>query len=152
MKSYLFAFAVLAIALTSAIGCDNNAATTEEAPERTTHVHRHGPILNGEMFDFDSDYTAEAQRVSGGDIIRIAILDKEGKKEARVLTESLTVRRKDEVFVMTPSPDDETTDEGSYLFELNDKDFAIAWSLGIEVEMKVGDKMYKGTLGSFEPH
>ena len=104
------------------------------------------------MFDFDSDYTAEAQRVSGGDIIRIAILDKEGKKEARVLTESLTVRRKDEVFVMTPSPDDETTDEGSYLFELNDKDFAIAWSLGIEVEMKVGDKMYKGTLGSFEPH
>ena len=157
MKSYLLAFAVLAMALTAATGCENTTATaTDDGPKKTTHVHRHGPVLNGEMFDFDSDYAAEAQRVKGGNIIRIAILDGEGKKSARVPIETLTVRRAsgtdDQEFTLTPSPDEETTDEGTFLFELNDEDFALAWSLGIEVEMTVGDKTYKGTLPAFEPH
>ena len=160
MKTPIFALIPLAIVIAATCGCKQSVVEADGSDTSgiTTHVHRHGPVLNGEMFDFDSDYAAEAQHVKGENIIRIAILDGEGKKLARVKTDSITVRRVDVTeknereFTLTTSPDDEATEDGSYLFELDDEDFALAWSLGIEVEMTVGGKVYKGILPAFQPH
>ena len=157
-------FASLAIVTFASTGCN------DAAPEKDDHGHTHedgghdhgisaddhpahGPN-HGHIFELDSpDHCVEWCKFKDNDVIKMHVLDKEGKKATPVKIDS---------FVVTPmagnddlsfelkaeKPDDEGK---SSVYMLDDKDLSIAIPLGVNIEIKMGDKTMKGKIAAHEP-
>jgi len=152
-----FFLAGLALIMFAAVGCENPEAGHGghghgELAHELEHDHpAHGPF-GGHIFPLDTDeYQAEWKKYSDNTIIRMYMLDAEGKKAAPVAVESFTVTPKvgegAEPFVLAP----EDSENGmASVYMLDDANLAIAIPLGVNIEIKMGDKTIKGEIKSHE--
>lgn len=81
------------------------------------------------------------------------ILDAAGKEAVAQKVDSFTVTPKvgnDETgFVLEPeSPDEQGL---SAVYVLDDQELSIAVPLGVDIEIKIGDKVFKGEIKAHEP-
>jgi uncharacterized protein involved in copper resistance len=118
------------------------------------HDHdAHGPN-GGHMFELTpNDLSAEWTHSSSNNIIKVFILNKDGKANETVKCDKV---------VITPLSGNNTTpfelpavepkDGASAEFMLDSKDLNVAMTLGVKVEIKVGDKTYSGKIAPHAPH
>ncbi|MFM7117624.1 MAG: hypothetical protein ACKO0N_13395 [Planctomycetota bacterium] len=152
-------------------GCDNPAASTAKpnsnpkAADKHDHDHdhdhkagdhdhdAHGPN-GGHMFELTpNDLAAEWTHSSSNNIIKVFVLNKDGKANEAVKCDKV---------VITPLSGNNTTpfelpavepkDGASAEFMLDSKDLNVAMTLGVKVEVKVGDKTYSGKIAPHAPH
>ncbi len=110
---------------------------------------------NGHLIDFGSDpFKAEWVHYNDNDIIRIYVLDQEGKANRAVKADRVVVTRKAgaetvefELEAEAPNADGESA---SYMRE--DKELAIAMTLGVEVIIEVDGQTHNGKIPAHEPH
>ena len=88
------------------------------------------------------------------DIIRIYVLDAEGKANLPIRADEVTIKRTagKEVVSFTLEPEDANEQGEAAAYMLEDKELTIAISLGVEVEIKVGDEVHRGKIPPHEPH
>jgi len=113
----------------------------------------HGPF-GGHIFDLDSeDYQAEWKKYKDNNIIRMYLLDGEGKKEVAAKVDSFIVKPqagKDDVqFELTAENPDENGASATYM--LDDEQLTIAIPLGVDIEIKMGDQVLKGQIKAHKP-
>lgn len=118
------------------------------------HDHpAHGPN-GGHMFALTpNDLSAEWTHSSSNDIIKVFVLNKEGKANSPVKCDKV---------VITPLSGNNTTpfelpavepkDGASAEFMLDSKELNVAMTLGVKVEVKAGDKTYTGEIAPHAPH
>ncbi len=121
------------------------------------HAHddhpAHGPF-GGHIFPIDSsDYQGEWKKYKDNNIIRMYLLDSEGKKEVAVKVDSFIVKpqagKGDVVFELTAEEPDENGASATYM--LDDEELTIAIPLGVDIEIKMGDKTLKGQIKAHKP-
>ncbi len=154
----------LALLMFAAVGCENPEAGNGHDHEHGEHDHDHdghghahdhpphGPN-GGHIFPLDTDgYQAEWKKYSDNNMIRIYILDAEGKKAMPIAADSFTVTPKvgegDLSFTLLP---ENPTDGLSPVYALDDRDLAVAIPLGVDIEIKMGDKTIKGEIKAHQP-
>ena len=154
----LAAFAVIVFA---SVGCEKPEEGTPAKDEHaqgdghgSAHDHPpHGPF-NGHIFDLDSpDHQGEWKKYKDNNIIRMYILDGEGKKAAPEKVDSFIVKPqagKDEV-VYELAAEDADENGASATYMLDDNALTIAIPLGVDIEIKIGDKTIKGQIKAHEP-
>ena len=113
----------------------------------------HGPN-GGHPLKFDAgDFSAEWTHSNDNDIIRLIFLDKAGKANKFVKADSVTMRRTkgdEEVFTLDP---ENATEEGmTDRFMIDSKDLNIAMSLGVTVEVKMGETVSTAVIPPHEKH
>lgn len=169
MRFLKLALPLCALSLFIFSGCDKPAASNakpnantktadkhdhDHDHEHADHDHpAHGPN-GGHMFKLTpDDLSAEWTHSSSNDIIKVFVLNKEGKANAAVKCDKV---------VITPVSGNNTTpfelpavepkDGASAEFMLDSKDLNVAMTLGVKVEIKVGDKSYVGEIAPHAPH
>jgi hypothetical protein len=160
-----------ALSLFIVSGCDKPAASnakpnsSTKAADKHDHDHdhdhkegdhdhaAHGPN-GGHMFELTpNDLSAEWTHSSSNNIIKVFVLNKDGKANEAVKCDKV---------VITPLSGNNTTpfelpavepkDGASAEFMLDSKDLNVAMTLGVKVEVKVGDKTYAGQIAPHAPH
>lgn len=157
--------AVIALAVFASVGCDDHhsdhdpdngshAGHNHEADDHSADDHpAHGPF-GGHIFKLDtSDFQGEWKKYKDNDVIKMYVLDAAGKKAAPLKIDSFVVTPKvgndDSSFTLEPEePDD---DGASAVYWLDNKDLSIAIPLGVDIEIKIGDKTYKGEIKAHQP-
>lgn len=171
MRSFKLVLPLCALSLFVFGGCDkpttgtptkptaNNKAADDHDHDHADHDHAaheqpvHGPN-DGHMFKLTpSDLTAEWTHSSSNNIIKVFVLNKEGKANQAVKCEKV---------VITPLSGNNTTpfelpavepkDGAAAEFMLDSKDLNVAMTLGVKVEVKDGDKTYTGQIAPHAPH
>lgn len=173
MRSYKLALTVLALALFAASGCDNPSAQSANKPagnnkaadkhdhDHDDHKHddhaghaAHGPN-DGHMFTLSpDDLTAEWTHSSSNDIIKVFVLNKEGKANQPIKCEQVTITPlsgNDVTPFNLPAVEPNANGEAAE-FMLDSKQLNVAMTLGVKVEFKVGDKTYSGEIAPHAPH
>ena len=158
-----FFLAALALFMFAAVGCENpkadgdgHAAHEHDGHEHDGHGHdhdhpAHGPN-GGHIFPMDTDeYQAEWKKYMDNNKIRMYILDAEGKEAAPIAVDSFTVTPKVGEGVEPFELEAEDPKDGmSAVYMLDDARLAIAIPLGVNIEIKMGDKTIKGEIKSHE--
>ena len=84
---------------------------------------------------------------------KMYLLDAAGKKEVAQKVDSFTVTPKvgseEEGFTLVAEKADEQGLSAVYM--LDDQQLSIAIPLGVDIEIKIGDKVYKGEIKAHEP-
>jgi hypothetical protein len=114
----------------------------------------HGPN-GGHLFEFaDGDYHGEWKHFNDNFVIKVFILDKEGKKNQAVAAESVTIKPTagDETAEFSLDPDSPDDDGNAFSYSLDSQDLSIAMNLGVVVEMKLGGKTYTAKIPAHAPH
>lgn len=154
-----FFLAGLALFMFAAVGCGNPEAGRAGGPGEHGHDHdhaghdhpAHGPS-GGHIFPLDTDqYRAEWKKYMDNNVIKMIILDAAGKKAVPVAVDSFTVTPKVgegiEPFVLQA----ENPENGmASVYMLDDAELAIAIPLGVDIEIKMGNKTIKGEIKSHE--
>ncbi len=156
--------ACLAIATFSVVGCDNG--TTKQADKKVDphagHDHSsddpddhpaHGPF-GGHVFDLDTtEHQVEWKKYKDNDMIRMYVLDGKGKEATPIKVDSFIVTPKigDDGISFNLEPEAADENGVTAIYVLDDKDLSIAIPIGVDVEIKVGDKTYKGEIKSHDP-
>ena len=156
----------LALACFTLTGCekttdDGTTAAKSAADHGHDHEaddhedHAHGPN-GGHPFKFaEGDYQGEWKHYNDNHVIRVYILDAEGKKNTPVKADSVTISRltgdADEPSFML-DPEEPNEDGEAVVYSLDSQDLAIAMNLNVKIEMKVGDKTYTAEIAEHEPH
>jgi len=167
MRTTALFLAGIALACFTMTGCEpaggtgtasgTKAATDKQGEEGHDHDHdepAHGPN-GGHTFKFaEGDYMGEWKHYNDNHIIRVYVLDADGKKNAPVNADSVTITRSAGEDAATFTLDaEEPTDSGeAAVYSLDDQDLAIAMNLGVKVEMKIGDKTYTSEIAAHAPH
>lgn len=113
----------------------------------------HGPF-GGHVFDIDSpDHQVEWKKYKDNNIIRMYLLDGEGKKAVEEVVDSFVVTPqagKDDVsFELAAENPNDSGASSTYMLE--DEDLTIAIPLGVDVAIKIGDKTFKGQIKAHKP-
>ncbi len=114
----------------------------------------HGPN-GGHLFEFEGgDYHGEWKHYNDNFVIRVYILDKDGKKNQAVAAEYVTIKRAtgDDGAEFTLDPESPDDDGNAVVYSLDSQDLTIAMNLGVKVEMKLGDKTYTANIPAHAPH
>lgn len=118
-----------------------NKKTKKPAPK---HGHRHG-IHGGHIFEFDSaDFVGEWTQKTKSNLVRIYLLNVEATKEFPVNAESLIVKKGESIFSLDPVSVDNLGQTS--VFELDEKELAIAINLGVTVSLFANEKEYSGEI------
>ena len=168
MRTLALFTAGLAIACFAFAGCE--PTTDNSSGEGTTETkaddghghdhshdggHAHGPN-GGHPFTFDNgeEYQGEWKHYGDNHIIRLYILDAEGKNVA-VKADSVTITRltgdADEASFTLDAEDPNENGE-AVVYSLDSQDLKIAMNLKVKVEMKIGDKTYTAEIAEHQPH
>ena len=164
--------AMLAVAVFAVSGCDStggNGKTNGGAANNADHDHdhdhdhgddhdhadhpAHGPF-GGHIFALEpNDMQGEWKKYTDSNVIKMYLLDAAGKKEVAQKVDSFTVTPKvgndEEGFTLEAEKLD---DQGlSAVYMLDDQNLSIAIPLGVDIEVKIGDKVYKGEIKAHEP-
>lgn len=112
----------------------------------------HGPN-HGHVFSLDADNVkGEWVKYPDNDTIRMFILD-EKDANAPLKVDSFMVTPKvgadAEGFALEADSPNEAGESASY--SLDDKELSIAIPMGVDIEIKVGDKTYKGEIKAHKP-
>ncbi|MFK7767898.1 MAG: hypothetical protein AB8B55_11805 [Mariniblastus sp.] len=167
-------FAGLAICLFAATGCDDSGTTKAGSGSTSTHEDDHGHSHDGDdahdheehdhpdhgpygghIFPIDSDeYQGEWKKYKDNDVIRMYILNSDKKPKAVALNvDSFVVIPQagsgDEKFELEAEKPDENG--AASVFMLEDKALSMAIPLGVDIEIKVGDKVIKGQIKAHKP-
>ncbi len=170
MRTTALFLAGIALACFAMTGCDTAGGTGtasgtktasedghdhgENGHEHEEGGHAHGPN-GGHPFKFaEGGYQGEWKHYNDNHIIRVYVLDADGKKNAPVKADSVTITRSAGEDAATFTLDaEEPTDSGeAAVYSLDDQDLAIAMNLGVKVEMKIGDKTYTSEIAAHAPH
>ncbi|MEL7499617.1 MAG: hypothetical protein AAFN77_18585 [Planctomycetota bacterium] len=154
----LLAIVALAAGCNDADDPGNGNGTTAENHDGHGHDHGHehpphGPN-GGHIFKLDSDgHSGEWCKFKDNDIIKMHLLDAEGKKAVPMKVDSFVVKplagNDDVSFEFAAENAD---DEGmASTFMLDDEDLSMAISLGVSIEIKSGDTVMKGKIDAHEP-
>ncbi len=141
---------------------DHDAEHAHDADDHTGHdddtdSHAdhpdHGPF-GGHVFKLDtSEFQGEWKKYKDNDVIKMYLLDATGKKAAPLKVDSFIVTSKvgndDAGFTLEPEEPD--AEGATAVYSLDDKDLSIAIPLGVDIEIKVGDKVYKGEIKAHQP-
>ena len=125
-----------------------------EGHDHDEHADIHGPN-GGHMFKFDSGdkYQGEWTHSNANDIIRVYVLDSTGKKPVPVKAEVSVVPMAGADKTPFELEPDAANDAGeSAVYSLDDKNLFIAFSIGVKIEMKVGEEVYVAKIDAHEPH
>lgn len=155
--------AALAVVVFASVGCDN-PETAGDKPAKDDHSHEgdlghahdhppHGPA-GGHIFDLDSDdYQAEWKKYKDNSVIRMYILDGAGKKAVPVKVDSFIVKpqagKEDVSFELAAEEANENGETAVYM--LDDDALFTAIPLGVDIEIKMGDKTLKGQIKAHKP-
>ena len=152
--------ATLALVMFVSVGCEEPGAGAgggEGGHAHAGHAHAHdhpahGPN-GGHIFPLDTDeFQAEWKKYSDNNVIKICILDATGSKSMPIAAESVTITPKageGDVSFVLPA---ESPENGlASFFKLDDADLALGIPLGVDIEIKVGDKTIKGEIKAHEP-
>ena len=119
------------------------------------HGHDHPPHgpNGGHIFDLDSkDYSVEWCKFKDNDVIKMHILGSDNKNTA-IKVDSFTVTplagNDDLKFELTAENADD--DGKASTFMLDNADLCTAIPLGVAIEIKSGDKTFKGEIDAHEP-
>ena len=161
--------AVLAVAVFAVNGCDSsggsgtsNGGAASNADHDHDHDHDHGDHADhpahgpfgGHIFALEpNDMQGEWKKYTDSNVIKMYLLDAAGKKEVPQKVDSFVVTPKvgnDEGgFTLEPeNPDDMGV---SAVYMLDDQELSIAIPLGVDIEIKIGDKVFKGEIKAHEP-
>ena len=171
--------AVLAVAVFAVNGCDSsggsgtsNGGAASNADHDHDHDHDHGDDHGDHDHDHDhadhpahgpfgghifalepNDMQGEWKKYTDSNVIKMYLLDAAGKKEVPQKVDSFVVTPKvgnDEGgFTLEPeNPDDMGV---SAVYMLDDQELSIAIPLGVDIEIKIGDKVFKGEIKAHEP-
>jgi hypothetical protein len=169
MRCFSFCLALVALGLFIVAGCDNpagNNKTNNKAASGEKHDHdhdhdhaahehaAHGPN-DGHVFKLSpADLSAEWTHSSANDIIKVFVLDKDSKTNQAVKCDKVVITPMSgndttpfELPAVAPNPNGETAE-----FMLDSKQLNVAMTLGVKVEVKVGDKTYTGEIPPHAPH
>jgi hypothetical protein len=169
MRCFSFCLALVALGLFTVAGCDNpagNNKTNNKAASGEKHDHdhdhdhaahehaAHGPN-DGHVFKLSpADLSAEWTHSSANDIIKVFVLDKDSKSNQAVKCDKVVITPMSgndttpfELPAVAPNPNGETAE-----FMLDSKQLNVAMTLGVKVEVKVGDKTYTGEIPPHAPH
>lgn len=158
--------AALAMVVFATSGCDK-PATTPNGPEAShdgdshadhghdhDHDHpAHGPY-GGHIFDLDSsDYQAEWKKYKDNDVIRMYLLDADGKEAKALKVDSFTVKSDvgDDQAMFELAAEDADENGASAVYMLEDKQFASAIPLGVTITIKSGDQTMMGKIKAHAP-
>lgn len=163
LASILVAF--MALAVFASTGCDkpngddhaahgdNDKAPDADADHDADDHPAHGPF-GGHIFTLDSsDYQGEWKKYKDNDVIKMYVLDAAGKNAASLKIDSFVVTPKvgNDGTSFTLEPEEPDADGATAVYTLDDKDLSIAIPLGVDIEIKVGDKVYKGEIKAHKP-
>ena len=113
----------------------------------------HGPN-NGHIFKLDTaEFQGEWRKYPDNDVIKMYLLDATGKNAAPMKVDSFTVTPKVGVDQsgFTLEPEEPDAEGATAVYSLDDKDLAIAIPLGVNIEIKAGDKVLKGEIKAHQP-
>jgi hypothetical protein len=154
--------AVCCFAFPAFTGCGEGSQTVAESHDHDhdhDHAHgegglpAHGPN-NGHLFKLEgTDLIAEWIHYSDNDIIRVLLLDKGLENAVEYDGVMITPTAGDDKtpFVLELDPEKNINDK-KLVYMLDEKKLMLAMSLGVDVEIKVGDKTYKGKIAPHAPH
>lgn len=162
LTSVLTAF--FALAVFASTGCDEQpekaaqgdkvANDSGDDKHSDDHDHpAHGPF-GGHMVKLDtSDVQLEWKKYKDNDVIKMYVLDAAGKEAAPMKIDSFIVTPKvgNDGTGFTLEPEEPDSDGATAVYSLDDKDLSIAIPLGVDIEIKAGDKVYKGEIKAHEP-
>jgi hypothetical protein len=160
--------AALAVVVFASVGCEKPTGDNGPKPaagghddhdhdhgdDHADHDHpAHGPF-GGHIFDIDSpDYQGEWKKYSDNNIIRMYLLDGKGKDAVAVKVDSFIVKpqagKDDVTFELKAEDPDENGASSTYM--LDDENLTIAIPLGVDIEIKIGDKTYKSQIKAHQP-
>lgn len=175
MRLLSFCLALVALGLFIVAGCDNagsgnNKTNKTAAGDKHDHAHgdhdhadhahgdhehaAHGPN-DGHIFKLTpADLSAEWTHSSANDIIKVFVLDKDAKNNQAIKCDKVTITPLSgndttpfELPAVAPNANGETAE-----FMLDSKQLNVAMTLGVKVEIKVGDKTYTGEIAPHAPH
>ena len=167
--------AVLAVALFAVNGCDSsggsgtsNGGKTSNADHDGDHDHgdhdhdhdhdhddhpAHGPF-GGHIFALEpDDMQGEWKKYIDSNVIKMYLLDAAGKKEVPQKVDSFVVTPKvgNDEGGFTLEPENPDASGISAVYMLDDQDLSIAIPLGVDIEIKIGNKVFKGEIKAHEP-
>ncbi len=123
------------------------------------HDHSHGDLPahgpnNGHLFKLEgSDMIGEWIHYSDNDIIRVLLLDSKLENVLECDGVKITPEAGDDKTPFVLELDEEKNiDDRKLVYMLDEKRLMLAMSLGVEVEITVGDKTYKGKIEPHAPH
>lgn len=171
MRFFCLCSTLVALGLFVVSGCDtpagNNKTSNKTASgEKHDHAHdhdhdhageehaAHGPN-DGHVFKLTpADLSAEWTHSSANDIIKVFVLNKESKSNQAVKCDKVVITplsgNDTTPFVLpavAPNANGETAE-----FMLDNKQLNMAMTLGVKVEIKVGDQTYTGEIAPHAPH
>lgn len=180
MRCYSYCLALLALGLFMIAGCDNpagtknkpvnKAASTDKHDHDHDHDHAdhdhadhdhakeghaaHGPN-DGHVFKLTpADLSAEWTHSSANDIIKVFVLNKDAKANQAIKADKVVITPLSgndvtpfDLPAVAPNANGETAE-----FMLDSKQLNVAMTLGVKVEIKVGDKTYTGEIPPHAPH
>lgn len=145
------------------VGCEKPGAGDGHAHGDHDHDHDHGhghahdhPAHGpngGHIFPLDTEeFQAEWKKYSDNNVIKIITLDAAGKKNFPIAASSVTISPKvGEGDVSFELPAESSENGLASVFKLEDPDLATAIPLGVDIQIKVGDKMVKGEIKAHVP-
>ena len=156
---YVFTLlAVVALSTSMFSGCDDGKVDAGHSHKEGEHhddhdedsLPAHGPN-NGHLFRLEgTDMVGEWIHYSSNDIIRVVLLDETRTYPVDYDGVSITPKAGDDQTPFVLELDTEKNPEGEKkVYMLDEKRLMHAMSLGVDVEMTVGDKKYTGKI---EPH
>ena len=163
LASLLLAFIALAVFVST--GCDKPSGDDKAAQGDNVHSQddehdheaddhpAHGPH-GGHIVKLDnSDFQAEWKKYKDNDVIKMYVLDASGKNATPVKIDSFVITPKvgNDGTGFTLEPEEPDADGATAVYCLDDKDLSIAIPLGVDIEFKIGDKVYKGEIKAHEP-
>lgn len=161
MRTKLGMFAALvALFMFAASGCEQKKSDVAKKPSATDeHEHHHGPNA-GELIELgDEEYHAELLQTPEGEVVTVFVLDKEAKNAVPTATDAVLIRMTltdaPVEFRLTPNPKEGEPAGSSSRFESKEKELRDALAHPTakrELEVKIGDKTYKGDFVYYEPH
>ncbi len=169
MSSWFYCFLLSAAVVLNFAGCDggstvgkgsgtaNGTAATGDTDDHD-HDHEshadHGPN-HGHLITADSsDHGLEWTHSNSNDIIRIFLLDGKKEKNQPAKVDSLTISRAtgntSDKWVLTAVNPNSAGESAEYM--LDSKELNLAMALGVNIEIKMGDKTVKATIPPHAPH
>lgn len=118
--------------------------------DHADHGPNHGHLIAADAADMGLEWTHSNQN----NIIRVFLLDAKKEKNQAAKVDSVTVTRAtgntSDKWVLTAVNPNEKGESAEYMLDSEDLNRAMA--LGVNVEVKMGDKVVKGTIPPHAPH
>ena len=173
MRIEVVGIAVIALAAFVFSGCDagNSKSDAKKSPAKDSHGHDHkdgddhdgekkaAKILHGKNGGHivelkPTDLVAEWCHSSDNDVIKVFILNEGASANQAVKADSVTIRAtagsNKDPFTLAAVAANEAGEAAEY--KLDDKQLALAMTLGVVLEIKVGDKTYSAEIPAHAPH